>query len=155
TLHTRAIVAFYFLLPKQEGYMGANDFQFRFTPSAASSTRVLGPLESDIMDVIWRRGTSTVSQVHKELRAKKEIAYTTVMTTLTRLARKKLLDQDKSSLSYLYSARLDKPSFDRYVVTGVVETLMADYRDIFLECLNSTLGSLTDAERDKIRGAQS
>lgn len=133
--------------------MGVSEFQFRFTPSAVSSTRVLGPLESDIMDVIWRLGPSTVSQVHRELRAKKEIAYTTVMTTLTRLARKKLLDQDKSSLSYIYTAKLDKPSFDRYVVTGVVETLMADYHENFVESLIAALPNLTEAERARIREA--
>jgi predicted transcriptional regulator len=81
--------------------MDINEFQFRFTPSSASPTRVLGPLETEIMDIIWRRGPSTVSNVHKELLSRKEIAYTTVMTTLTRLARKKLLNQDKSSASYL------------------------------------------------------
>lgn len=135
--------------------MGVDDFQFRFTPSSSSPSRVLGPLESAIMDVIWQLGPSTVSQVHKELRSKKEIAYTTVMTTLTRLARKKLLDQDKSALSYMYSARFDKPSFERYVVSGVLETLLADYQSIFVDNLILHLHTLGEAEQEKLRAALS
>jgi len=131
--------------------MDINEFQFRFTPSSASPTRVLGPLETEIMDIIWRRGPSTVSNVHKELLSRKEIAYTTVMTTLSRLARKKLLNQDKSSASYLYSARLDKAGFDRYIVSGVIEALLADYHEIFVDSLIARLPSLTDAERAKMR----
>ena len=131
--------------------MGVNDFKFKFSPSSASPTRVLGPLESDIMEVIWRRGPSTVSQVHKELRARKNIAYTTVMTTMSRLATKKLLDQDKSLPSYLYSARLDRSSFDSYVASGIVEALLAEYRTIFIDCLISNLGTLNQAERDRLR----
>lgn len=133
--------------------MGTSDFQFRFTPSAESHTRVLGPLESEIMDVIWRRGPSTVSQVHKEIRSKKEIAYTTVMTTLTRLARKNILEQDTSGLSYIYSARFDKEAFDRYVVKGVVEALMSDYHTMFIESLTANLRSLTEDERAELRAA--
>lgn len=135
--------------------MSADDFKFKFAPSSSSPTHVLGPLEGDIMDVIWRRGPSTVSQVHRELQASKEIAYTTVMTTLTRLARKQLLDQDRSQPSYLYSARLDKAGFDRYVVSGVIESLMTDYHDIFLELLTEAIQSMSSADRERIKSALS
>ena len=133
--------------------MGVSDFKFKFNPSSSSPIRVLGPLEGDIMEVIWRRGPSTVGQVHKDLRATKDIAYTTVMTTMSRLARKQLLDQEKTLPSYLYSARLDKAGFDHYVVSGIMGALLSDYRAIFTDCLISNLPALTQADRDKLKTA--
>jgi predicted transcriptional regulator len=135
--------------------MGVDDFKFRFNPSSAGGGRVLGPLEGDIMEVIWRRGPSTVSQVHKELLTSKEIAYTTVMTTMSRLARKRLLDQDRSLPSYLYSARLDRASFESYVVRGIMEALISDYRAIFADCLIGSLSLLSDSDREKLKRALS
>ncbi len=135
--------------------MGVDDFKFRFDPSSSNPTKVLGPLESEIMQIIWRRGPSTVSQVHRELQPRKEIAYTTVMTTLSRLARKKLLDQDKSSSSYLYSARVDRSGFDSYVVATLMNALLSDNRGIFIDYLIANLGLLTQSERDRLKSALS
>jgi predicted transcriptional regulator len=105
------------------------------------------------MEVIWRRGPSTVGQVHAELRAGKEIAYTTVMTTMSRLARKQLLAQDKSLPSYVYSAALAKTEFERYVVSGLVAALLADYPAIFTDCLISSLPALPPDDRERLRSA--
>lgn len=120
--------------------MGApHDIKFRFNPLSSKSQKVLGPLEGDIMEVIWSQGSSTVGSVHKALREKKEIAYTTVMTTMSRLAKKRLLNQDTSAASYVYTPTLNRPDFERYVVTGIIEGLFDDFGDdvidYFTECL--------------------
>jgi predicted transcriptional regulator len=103
--------------------------KFRFQPQSSKSKKVLGPLESEIMDVVWDQGATTVSAVHKALRAKKEIAYTTVMTTMSRMAKKRLLTQDKSSTSYVYAPALNKEDFESYVVKSVIRGLFDDYGD--------------------------
>jgi predicted transcriptional regulator len=113
--------------------------KFRFQPQSSKSKKVLGPLESEIMDVVWDQGATTVSAVHKALRAKKEIAYTTVMTTMSRMAKKRLLTQDKSSTSYVYAPALNKEDFESYVVKSVIRGLFDDYGDgvvdYFVSCV--------------------
>ena len=115
------------------------DIKFRFNPSSERSSKVLGPLEDDIMEVVWSRGSATVSTVHKALREKKDIAYTTVMTTMSRLAKKHLLNQDTTNSSYVYTPTLSRDDFERYVVRGVVNGLFDDFGDevidYFLECV--------------------
>ena len=114
--------------------------KFRFNPSSSKSKKVLGPLEGEIMDVVWEQGPTTVSAVHKALAKRKEIAYTTVMTTMSRLAKKQLLNQDRSSTTYKYSPALSREEFDRYVVMGVLNGLFEDYGDAvidhFVECVS-------------------
>lgn len=113
--------------------------KFRFQPQLAKSKKTLGPLESEIMDVVWDQGATTVSAVHKALRGKKDIAYTTVMTTMSRMAKKRLLTQDKSATSYVYAPALDKGNFENYVVKSVIRGLFEDYGDsvvdYFVDCV--------------------
>ena len=118
----------------------SHDIKFRFNPSSSKSKKVLGPLEGDIMDIVWEQGSATVSAVHKVLRERKDIAYTTVMTTMTRLAKKNLLNQDTSASSYVYTPTLQRGDFERYVVTGVIHGMLDDYGDasvidLFVDCI--------------------
>ncbi len=47
--------------------------------------RIFGSLESQIMPILWREGQAKVKQVHRELIDWRDLAYTTVMTTMERL----------------------------------------------------------------------
>ncbi len=63
----------------------------------------LGDLERSVMDLLWDADEpQTVRQVHDALCAHRELAYTTVMTVLQRLARKGLVAQlrDDRALRY-------------------------------------------------------
>jgi predicted transcriptional regulator len=133
--------------------MGAPyDIKFRFDPSSSKSKKVLGPLENDIMDVVWLQGSATVGSVHKALRERKEIAYTTVMTTMSRLAKKHLLNQDTSQSSYVYSPTLSRADFERYVVTGIVDGLFDDYGDDVVDYLAESV-KRRDGASERLRDA--
>jgi len=68
--------------------------------------KALGPLESTVMDVIWSYGESDVDGVKAHLTV--PLAYTTVMTTLSRLFQKGLLRRRKVGRAFLYSQSLSK-----------------------------------------------
>lgn len=113
----------------------SNEIKFRFNPSSSKSKKVLGPLEGEIMEVVWEQGTTTVSKVHKAMRERKDVAYTTVMTTMGRLAKKNLLHQDTSASTYYYTPSLSHEDFGRYVVMGVLKALIDDYGDLVFDCM--------------------
>jgi len=129
------------------------EIKFRFNPSSSKLKKILGPLEGDIMEVVWENGPTTVSAVHKELREHKDIAYTTVMTTMSRLAKKNLLHQDRSSASYVYSAALSKEEFEKYVIADIIRALITDYGDLFVDCLLDTMNDLSPSSRERLRKA--
>jgi predicted transcriptional regulator len=72
--------------------------------------KIRGPaltgLELRIMQVIWHRGDSTVSEVQAEL--KPPLAYTTVQTMLNILERKGKLRRQIEGRAYVYSARVSQ-----------------------------------------------
>lgn len=65
------------------------------------------------MDVIWsRRWTAfSVGDVRDALADERDLAYTTVMTTVARLHRKGLLDRRRDGRRYLYAARLTREAY--------------------------------------------
>lgn len=64
----------------------------------------LGPLEADVMRLVWEKGEVQVEDVHQALLRDREIAYTTVMTVMSRLAAKGWLSRRKQGRAYLYRA---------------------------------------------------
>lgn len=90
-------------------------------------------LEADIMKIVWERKKVTVREVHEymlriEIESKKEgfIPYTTVMSTMTTLAEKGLLKQDKSSKTYIYSAAVDNRELSKSIIKSVADKLLAE-----------------------------
>jgi predicted transcriptional regulator len=63
----------------------------------------MGSLEADVLDVLWRAAEPMPpAAVRDELGA--DLAYTTVMTILTRLWQKGLVDRSKVGRAYAYAA---------------------------------------------------
>jgi predicted transcriptional regulator len=66
----------------------------------------LGPLESGVMEILWRAGEpATVRDVVDRLNEDRTVplAYTTVMTVLTRLAGKGILVREPRGRGYVYA----------------------------------------------------
>lgn len=64
----------------------------------------LGELEKAVMEHLWSAGEpQTVRQVYVDLSSRRELAYTTVMTVLQRLAKKGLVNQRRSDRAHQYS----------------------------------------------------
>jgi predicted transcriptional regulator len=64
----------------------------------------LGDLEREIMAQLWDASEPlTVRQVHERVSRDRELAYTTVMTVLDRLAKKGVVDQQRADRAYRYA----------------------------------------------------
>lgn len=62
----------------------------------------LGQLQRAVMEIIWSRGEATVHQVRDRLDREKELAYTTILTTLQKLERAGWLEHRSEGKSYVY-----------------------------------------------------
>jgi len=66
----------------------------------------LGPLEAEILEIIWDLGNATVKQIHDRLLADpdRELAYTSVTTILGRLKDKGWLGCERSERAFIWRA---------------------------------------------------
>src|SRR5438067_955522 len=62
----------------------------------------LGPLEAKVMEIAWQQGQVSVREMLETLSHEQELAYTTVMTVMARLATKGLLKRTLKGKTYLY-----------------------------------------------------
>jgi predicted transcriptional regulator len=90
------------------------------------------------MQIVWREKSTTVKQVHRRLQdnpERSDIAYTTVMTTMTRLAEKGILNRRRDGLAYIYTPAVTKDDFELMMVRRVLDGLMDDYEDETIDYL--------------------
>lgn len=83
----------------------------------------LGPLELDLMEILWSRGESNVREV--VCRLDRSLAYTTVMTTLDRLYKKGFLDRRMPDRAFVYSAKFSQDEWERQRAESVVAGWLA------------------------------
>lgn len=75
-----------------------------------SERRPIGALEAQVLEVLWARSSaSTPGDVLQALRGK--LAYTTVMTVLTRLWHKDVVTRSKVGRAFAYAPRLSREEF--------------------------------------------
>src|SRR5437773_12328779 len=80
----------------------------------------LAPQELEIMKVVWARRSATVRDVYEELRARRRIAYTTVMTMMNVLERKGHLRKRAEGRTFVYEASRPKRDEVRSLVREFV-----------------------------------
>ena len=86
---------------------------------ARKESPVLTEAELPLMDVIWARGTCTVSDVLEALPNDPPLAYNTVLTTLRILEEKGYLEHEKDGRAFVYKPRVPRDQARRSAVDDV------------------------------------
>ena len=126
-----------------------------FKPRKEGLRQILGDLEADIMEFIWERGKSTVRDVYEGLLAarERELAYTTVMTVMGRLAEKELLQREAAGNTYIYMAAVARDEYLARIVGEVLDALLVSHREQTISHLASRLARVDAAELNKLEAA--
>ena len=85
----------------------------------------LGDLQLEVMNVIWERISATVAEVHEVLRSDREIAYTTVLSTMRNLERRGFLKHSVEGKAHRFFACVSQDDFTRRSVDQLVSRLFA------------------------------
>ena len=83
----------------------------------------LGTLEAEIMNIVWQKGEISVQDVRTSLEPNRKLAYTTVMTVMSRLAEKGLLKRTKVGRAYYYSASASQKKLASSMMQSLVSRL--------------------------------
>lgn len=93
----------------------------------SSATR-LGPLEQQLLQALWSRGNATVRELLNEAEAKADgrhkVAYTTLMTTLDRLYKKRLLDRVAEGRAFRYWPRQSEEELRKAAAGEAIQQLL-------------------------------
>jgi predicted transcriptional regulator len=126
------------------------DFEWHeYRPGEKGYTTVLGPLETQIMEILWDKGTTTAREVYELLREDNPaIRRSTISIMMARLDERNLVEKEvtsgKGGLKYVYTVTIDRGSFEEEVVRTVLESLS----DAFPETTKRHITSFTQERRD-------
>ncbi len=84
----------------------------------------LSELETQVMLIIWdNKGESTVRYVVEKIRKQRKLAYTTIMTIMSRLVQKGFLKRRKVGMAYYYQPTISREK----VLKKSVQTIAKNY----------------------------
>jgi predicted transcriptional regulator len=121
-------------------------FLFRgFKSSGEILDSRLGALEREVMDVVWKAGEINVREACELLQS--PVAYTTVMTTMDRLFKKRLLARRKVGRAFVYAAAATRNEMEGAVATELVQSLLQRHVGEPLPLLSSLVDAVSDRDR--------
>lgn len=77
--------------------------------------------ELEILRVLWRRGPSTVREVHEEMNRTKTTGYTTVLKLMQIMGEKRLVRRNEDQRAHVYEAMLPQEATQGQLVRDLVE----------------------------------
>lgn len=123
----------------------------------ARALALLGPLEGRLMKLVWEGRVHEPFVVRDVLSLTPELAYTTVMTTLNRLADKGLLQVTKMTSRQAHKYRANGGIRDFLADSGRAEAdrLVERYGDVALAAFADRLDRLSPSTREALRRLRS
>lgn len=96
-----------------------------------STYQFLGKLEKEAMEIIWQKKEPvTVRFVFETLSEKRKVAYTTIMTIMSRLAEKGVLQRVELGKAYVYQPKFSKDKFLSKVTKQIIKNFVSSFGEI-------------------------
>ena len=105
----------------------------------------LGVLEREVLSLVWRRGDISVREACEGLGS--NVAYTTVMTTMDRLYKKRLLSRHKVGRAFVYRAAATREELESAIAAELVQSLLQADGSEPLPILSSLVDAVSDRDR--------
>jgi predicted transcriptional regulator len=106
----------------------------------------LGKLEQDVLKEVWQRDEVSVRDIY--LAFDERIAYTTLMTTLDRLFKKKLLTRRKESRAFVYLPAVSADELEQGIREDVIDGLLGHGADAIQPVLACIVDTVSERDRE-------
>lgn len=116
--------------------------------------RYLGDLQATVMEIFWKRESATVREVVEQLNKKRALAYTTVLTLVSRLFARGLLSRVPEGRGFRYQAAKSRDEFLAELSDELIDRLFADFGAIGVARFDERLSELNDKQKQRLKKAK-
>ena len=141
-------------LPRIDGMAAFDRRSKRQRQSRDPVARYLGDLQATVMEIFWRRESATVREVADELNKKRSLAYTTVLTLVSRLWSRGLLKREPEGRGFRYWAAKSRDDFLAELSDELIDRLFADFGAIGVARVGERLSELSTQEKQRLTRAK-
>ena len=110
----------------------------------------LGETEMEVLHHVWDLGEATVADVRERILEEREVAYTTIMTVMKKLADKGYLQYHKDGRTYVYAPAQEPNKVQHSLLRRLMESVFEGSPMALVQTLVQH-EDLSDEERDEIR----
>ncbi len=103
------------------------------------------------MEVVWARGEATVRDVHETITRRRPLAYTTIMTVMTRLAEKRVLQRELVGEAYVYRPAQPRAEFEARAASRLLKGALDAYGDTAIASFVDLLAEHDPADITQLR----
>ncbi len=106
--------------------------------------------ELELLQILWRRGPSTVREVHEDLQGGRGTAYTTTLKIMQIMLEKRLVSRDDSERSHRYTAAAEPEETRRSMVKAFMDRVFGgSAADMVLSALGSSKATAKELSQIK------
>ncbi len=113
--------------------------------ASRNNSRLLPPLELEVMKALWQLREATVREVNVEMNRRRPLAYTTVLTLLDRLARKGVAGRRKRGRAFVYHPVLSREAALELAIDRLARDFFGGSRGRMLAYLSGERTAVTDS----------
>lgn len=110
----------------------------------------LGETEMEVLHHVWDLGEATVADVRERILEERDVAYTTIMTVMKKLADKGYLQYHKDGRTYVYAPAQEPDKVQHSLLRRLMESVFEGSPMALVQTLVRH-EDLSDEERDEIR----
>jgi BlaI family transcriptional regulator, penicillinase repressor len=114
--------------------------------SDSSPIHRLGPLQLQILKVLWEEGEATVAQVHQAVQRARSFAYTTIATMLRKMETRGLVEHRLEGRLFIYRAMVGEKAVSRSLASDLLDRVFEGS----LSTLVNHLLTTREVSRDEI-----
>ena len=124
--------------------------------SADPVGRYLGELQAEVMATFWEKSDGTVRDVVEQLngRRRKKLAYTTVLTLVSRLWSRGLLARESEGRGFRYRPAKSRDELLADLSDELIDRLFSDFGEIAVARLGTKLDALDNERQQKLGQAR-
>jgi predicted transcriptional regulator len=115
-----------------------------YKPRKQGVRTVLSPLESEVMEIMWREKRATARTVYTRLKSKHSVNRSTVNVIMGSLRKRGLLtssvSKGRGGLRYVYKVKISRRRFEREVVGRVLDSLLESFGKTSKRLMREKLG---------------
>lgn len=116
----------------------------------------IGSLEADVLKTLKNLGKGSAGDIAEGLHASRDLAYTTISTTLDRLYKKGLVEREsavgRTGQKYVYSFP-GNPTLQKQIVDKMVDKLVSAFGPSVASTIYDRLSEVSPEEASKLREA--
>ncbi len=115
-----------------------------------SVTKYIKPTESEleILQVLWKKTTATVRDVHEELAKHKDVGYTTTLKLMQIMHEKGIVKRDASLRTHVYQSAVNRENTQKRLLNKMIDNLFGgSTTQLVLQALGENKASPEEIEK--------